>query len=111
MIDHFIPKEVIVESRRQIILSHLGILGIRPYAPFCVLRQFGRRQTIPKETYYGAYIYDIGDDRVHHATEMFIKWKTAKHMDKDTNTPNRFNTRYDKGYKELLNKDIQNISS
>ena len=87
MLDRFISKEVVVESRRKIMLSLPGIQGIRPYAPFRVLRQFGRRQTIPKETYYGAYIYDIGDDRVHDASKMFREWKSTKCMDKDTIAP------------------------
>ena len=34
MLYRFISKEVIVESRRQIVLPLLGIQGIRPYAPF-----------------------------------------------------------------------------
>ena len=71
MLDRFISKEVVVESRRKIMLSLPGIQGIRPYAPFRVLRQFGRRQIVPKELYYCAYVYDIRDDRVHEASEMF----------------------------------------
>ena len=47
---------------------------------------------------------------MHDATEMFREWKNVKCMDKDTITPDRFNAGYDKGYKELLTKDIQNIS-
>ena len=32
-------------------------------------------------------------------------------MDKDIIAPDRFNAGYDKGYKEWMNKDIQNVSS
>ena len=110
MLDHFISNEVIVESRRQVMLPLPGIRGIHPYAPFRVLRQFGRRQIVPKEAYYGAYVYDIGDDRVHNATLMFKEWKSAKRMDKDTIALDRFNVGYDKGYKEWLKKDIQNVT-
>ena len=100
MLDHFISKEVIVESRRQVVLPLPGIRGIHPYAPFRDLRQFGRRQIVPKEAYYGAYAYDIGDDRVHDAYEMFREWKRAKRMDKEIFVPDRFNDIYDKSYKE-----------
>ena len=68
------------------------------------------RQTVPKEVYYGTYVYDIGDDRVHDVTNMFREWKSAKRMDKDTIAPDLFNAGYEKGYKERLKKDIQNIS-
>ena len=61
MLDRFISKEVVVESRRQIVLPLPGIQGILPYAPFRVLRQFGRRQTVPKKAYFGSYVYDIGE--------------------------------------------------
>ena len=88
-----------------------SIWEISPHSPFRVLRQFGRRQTVPKESYYGAYVYHIGDDRVHDASQMFREWKSTKHMDKDTIDPDRFNAGYEKGYKEWLKKDIQNVSS
>ena len=68
------------------------------------------RQTVPKEVYYSAYVYDIGDDRVHDESEMFREWKRAKRMDKDTIVPDRFDAGYDKGYNEWLKKDIQNVS-
>ena len=48
---------------------------------------------------------------MHDAYEMFKKWKGTKSKDKNTIAPDRFNARYDKGYKEWLKKDIQNISS
>ena len=32
-------------------------------------------------------------------------------MDKDIIAPDRFNAGYDKGYKEWMKKDIQNVSS
>ena len=79
--------------------------GILPYAPFRVLPQFGRKHTVPREAYYGAYVYDIGDDRVHDASEMLREWKNAKRMGKDTIAPDRFNAGYGKGYKEWLKKD------
>ena len=110
MLDRFISKEVVVEGRRCVVLPLPGIRGIRPYAPFRVLRQFGRRQTVPREAYYGAYVYDIGDDRVDDATEMFREWKNAKCMGKDSIAPDRFNAGCDEGYKAWLKKDIQNIS-
>ncbi|TMW84971.1 hypothetical protein EJD97_024039 [Solanum chilense] len=109
MLDYFISKEVIVERRRQVVLPLPGIRGIRPYAPFRVLRQSGMRQIVPRKAHYGTYVYDIGDDRVHDASEMFREWKGAKRMDKDTIAPDRFNDGYDKGYKEWL-KYIQNVS-
>ena len=99
-----------MESRRNIVIPLPGIRGFHPYAPFRVLGQFERRQSIPREVYYGTYVYDIGDDRVHDASEMFREWKSAKRMDKDTIAPDRFNARYDKVYKEWLKKDIQNVS-
>ena len=43
MLDHFISNEVIVESRRQVMLPLPGIRGIHPYALFRVLRQLERR--------------------------------------------------------------------
>ncbi|XP_027768042.1 uncharacterized protein LOC114074357 [Solanum pennellii] len=110
MLDCFISKELVMESRRYVVLPLPGIQGILPYAPFRVLRQFGRKQTVPREAYYGAYVYDIGDDRVHDASEMFRELKNAKRMNKDTIAPDRFNAGYDEGYKEWLKKDIQNIS-
>ena len=111
MLKHFISKEVVVESRRQIVLPLQGIWGILPYEPFRVLRQFGRRQIVPKELYYCAYVYDIRDDKVHDASKMFKEWKISKRMDKDAITSDRFVVRYDKGYKEWMKKDIQNVSS
>ena len=57
-----------------------------------------------------ALVYDIRDDRVHDASEMFREWKSSKCMDKDTITPYQFNAGYEKGYKEWMKKDIQNIS-
>ena len=92
------------------ILPLPGIRGIHPYAPFWVLRQFGTKQTMHREEYYGAYVYDIGDDRVHDASEMLREWKNAKRMGKDFIAPDRFNAGYDKGYKAWLKRDIQNIS-
>ena len=111
MLKHFISKEVVVVSRRQIVLPLPGIRGILPYEPFRVLRQFGRRQIVPKELYYCAYVYDIRDDKVHDASKMFREWKISKRMDKDAITSDRFVVRYDKGYKEWMKKDIQNVSS
>ena len=111
MLDRFISKEVIVKNRRQVVLPLLGIRRILPYAPFRVLRQFGRRQTVPKEMYYGSYVYDTGEDKMHVASEMFREWKSARRMDKDTIFLGGFNAGYDKGYKEWLKRDIQNVSS
>ena len=54
---------------------------------------------MPREAYYGAYVYDIGDDRVDDASEMLREWKNAKRMGKDTIATDRFNAGYDKGYK------------
>ncbi|KAK4732514.1 hypothetical protein R3W88_025502 [Solanum pinnatisectum] len=75
MFDRFISKEVIVRGHRQLVLPLPGIRGIRPYAPIRVLRQFGRRQTTPPNAYYRIYVFDIGDDRVHEASEMLREWK------------------------------------
>ena len=111
MLDRFISKEVVVESRRCVVLPLPGIRGIRPYAPFRVLRQFGRRQTVPREAYYGAYAYNIGDDRVHDASEMLREWKNAKRIGKDTIALDRFNVGYDEGYKEWLKKDMEFLLS
>ena len=47
---------------------------------------------------------------MHDASEIFREWKSARRMDKDTIAPDRFNVGYDKGYKEWLKKDIQNVS-
>ena len=65
---------------------------------------------MPREAYYGAYVYDIGDDRVDDATEMLREWKNAKRMGKDSIAPDRFNAGCDEGYKAWLKRDIQNIS-
>ena len=54
MLDRLSTKDIVVESRRLLVLHLRGIWGIHPYALFRVLRQFGRRKTIPKEAYYGA---------------------------------------------------------
>ena len=91
MLDRFISKEVVVESCRHVVLPLLGIRGIRPYPPFRVLRQFERKQTVTREAYYGTYVYDIEDDRVHDASKMSREWKHAKRMGKDTIAPDRFN--------------------
>ena len=99
MLDHFISKEAVVESHRQIVLPLPGFQGIYPYAPFRVLQHFARRQTVPKEAYYGAYVYNIRDDRVHDASEMFREWKSAKQMDKTIIAPDRFNAGYDEDTK------------
>ena len=56
---------------------------------------------MPKEAYYGAYVYDIGD-----ASETLREWKNAKRMGKNAIALDRFNARYDEGYKEWLKKDI-----
>ena len=48
---------------------------------------------------------------MHDASEMSREWNSAKRIDKDVIAPDRFNVGYDKGYKEWLKKDIQNISS
>ena len=37
MLDHFISKEVVIESRRCVVLPLPGIRGICPYTPFRVL--------------------------------------------------------------------------
>ena len=58
-----------------------------------------------------ALSYSIGDDRMHDTTEKFREWKISKRMDKDTIAPDKFHVGYDKGYKEWLKKDIQNVSS
>ena len=50
------------------------------------------------------------EDRVHDAFEMFREWKSDKRIDKYTIAPDRFNAGYDKGFKEWLKKDIQNVS-
>ena len=71
MLDRFVSKEVVMESHKQIVLPLQGIWGISPYAPFRFLRQFKRTQIVPKEEYYGAYVYDIRDERVHNASEKF----------------------------------------
>ena len=65
---------------------------------------------MPREEYYGTYVYDIGDDRVVDASEMLREWKNARRMGKDTIAPDRFNAGYDEGYKAWLKRDIQNIS-
>lgn len=82
MLDLFIFKEVVIEGRRQLVITLLGIQGIHPYAPFRVLRQFGRIQTTPREAYYGTYVFDIGNDLVHEASEMLREWKGSKRIDK-----------------------------
>ena len=99
-----------MESRRYVVIPLPGIRRIHPYALFWVLRQFGRKQTMPREAYYGTYVYDIEDDRVHDASKMSREWKHAKRMGKDTIAPDWFNAGYDEGYKEWVKKDIQNIS-
>ena len=48
---------------------------------------------------------------MHDASKMFREWKISKRMDKDAITSDRFVVRYDKGYKEWMKKDIQNVSS
>ena len=111
MLDPFISKEVVVEGRKQFVIPLPRIRGIRPYALFQVLRQFRRMQTTPREVYYGAYVYDIGDDKVHEASEMMRGWKCAKKMDKDTISLDQFNVGYDESYKVWLRDNIQSISS
>ena len=78
MLNRLISKEVIVESRRNIVLPQSGIRGNRPNVPFRVLREFRKRQTVPKEVYAGSYVYDIRDERVHDAFNMFKEWKSSK---------------------------------
>ncbi|KAK4710383.1 hypothetical protein R3W88_004896 [Solanum pinnatisectum] len=110
MFDRFISKDVIVRGHRQLVLPLLGIRGIRPYAPIRVLRQFGRVQTTPPNVYYRIYVFDIGDDRVHEASEMLREWKKVVRMDEKTIVVDRFNAGYDQTYKAWLKDDIQGIS-
>ena len=53
MLDCLISIEVILESRREFVLPLPDIRGILPYAPFLVLRQFGRRKLYPKKRTMG----------------------------------------------------------
>ncbi|KAK4734345.1 hypothetical protein R3W88_008606 [Solanum pinnatisectum] len=110
MFDRFISKDVIVRGHRQLVLPLPGIRGIRPYAPIRVLRQFGRTQTTPPNAYYHIYVFDIGDDRVHEASEMLREWKKAVRMDEKTIAVDRFNAGYDETYKAWLKDNIQGIS-
>ena len=41
-----------------------------------------RMQTTPSEAYYYTYVYDIGDDKVHNASEMQRACKGSKLKDK-----------------------------
>ncbi|KAK4727284.1 hypothetical protein R3W88_032201 [Solanum pinnatisectum] len=107
MFDRFISKEVIVRGHRQLVL--LRCIEVSPYA-HQVLRQFGRRQTTPPNAYYRIYVFDIGDDRVHEASEMLREWKKAVRMDEKTIAVDRFNAGYDETYKAWLKDDIQGIS-
>ena len=68
-------------------------------------------QTTPREAYYSAYVYGIGDDRVHDASEMLREWKGAKWMDENTIAPDRFNAGYDETCISWLKDNIQSISS
>ncbi|KAK4722243.1 hypothetical protein R3W88_012476 [Solanum pinnatisectum] len=110
MSDQFISKDVIVRGHRQLVLPLPGIRGIHPYAPIRVLRQFERIQTTPPNVYYRIYVFDIGDDRVHEASEMLREWKKTVRMDEKTIAVDRFNARYDQTYKAWLKDDIQGIS-
>ena len=49
ILDLFISKEVVMEGRRCVVLPLPDNRGIFPYAPFLVLRQFGKKQTMPRE--------------------------------------------------------------
>ncbi|KAH0712594.1 hypothetical protein KY289_008553 [Solanum tuberosum] len=109
MFDRFISKDVIVRGYRQLMLPLPGILGIRPYAPIRVLRQFGRRQTTPPNAYYRIYVFDIGDDRVLEASEMLKEWKKALRMNKYTIPANWFNVGYDEAYKAWLKDNLKGI--
>ncbi|KAK4738128.1 hypothetical protein R3W88_001825 [Solanum pinnatisectum] len=110
MFDHFISKDVIVRGHRQLVLSLPGIRGICPYAPIRVLRQFERIQTTPPNAYYRIYVFDIGDDRVHEASEMLRECKKAVRMDEKAITVDWFNAGYDETYKAWLKDNIQGIS-
>ncbi|KAK4706703.1 hypothetical protein R3W88_033742 [Solanum pinnatisectum] len=110
MFDRFISKDVIVRGHRQLVLPLPGIWGIRPYPPIRVLRQFGRIQTTPPNAYYRIYVFDIGDDRVHEASEILREWKKAVRIDEKTIAVDRFNVGYDQTYKAWLKDDIQGIS-
>ncbi|KAH0743549.1 hypothetical protein KY290_031542 [Solanum tuberosum] len=110
MFDQFISKDAIVRGDRQLVLPLLGIQGICLYAPIGVLRQFGRRQTIPPEACYRIYVFDIGDDRVPEASKMLREWKRAMRMKEDTIAADRFNVGYDETYKAWLKGNIQGIS-
>lgn len=67
--------------------------------PFESCESSWRTQTVPKEAYYGAYVYNIGDDRVHDMSEMFRELKSAKRIDKETIAPDQLYVGYDKIYK------------
>ncbi|KAK4724406.1 hypothetical protein R3W88_027185 [Solanum pinnatisectum] len=110
MFDRFISKNVIVRGHRQFVLPLPGIWGIRPYAPIRVLRQFGRIQITPPNAYHCIYVFNIGDDRVHDASEMLREWKKVVRMDEKTIAVDRFNAGYDQTYKAWLKDDIQGIS-
>ena len=70
------------------------------YSPLCTLSSLAivREETnVPKEAYYGAYVYDIGHDKVHEASQMFREWKISKCMDEDTINLYRLIVGYEKG--------------
>ncbi|KAK4726792.1 hypothetical protein R3W88_031709 [Solanum pinnatisectum] len=99
MFDRFISKDITVQGHRQLVLSLPGIRGIRPTI-----------QITPPKAYYRIYVFDVGDDRVHEASEMLREWKKAVRMDEKTIVVDRFNAGYDQTYKAWLKDDIQGIS-
>ncbi|KAK4721860.1 hypothetical protein R3W88_012093 [Solanum pinnatisectum] len=74
------------------------------------LRAERRIQITPPNAYYCIYVFDIGDDRVHEASEMLRKWKKAVRIYEKTIVVDRFNAGYDETYKAWLKDNIQGIS-
>ena len=78
--------------------------------PFASFDSSGREKMYPKKCTMALMykILEMIDCAMR--LKMFKEWKNTKRMDRDTIARDRFNAGYDKGYKERLKKDLQNIS-
>ena len=106
MFERFISEKIKTQGRRFPFLVLVGIRGMRPYSPNRVMRQFGRKQIIPKQGDFDQYIVDYdGCEKVPMADEILREWSGVGYL-KESIAKDRYNAGYDEAYKGWLKMDI-----
>lgn len=67
MLPRFISEEIVIRGSDHPFLPLPGIRGMRPYLPIRVMRQFGRKQSLPPTGHPNIYVCDYGEDRIPNA--------------------------------------------